>query len=98
VPLILTHHFPFLPQDHRQGDRMESFFLSETLKYMYLLFDADHAVHRGAFVFSTEAHYFPIRADWLTSGSQSIQHFILIRMLISISFFCPSLILTPSQS
>ncbi|KAK7207341.1 glycoside hydrolase, partial [Myxozyma melibiosi] len=39
-------------------DRMESFFLSETLKYLYLLFDVDNPLnHDGSnFVFSTEAH------------------------------------------
>jgi len=39
-------------------DRMESFFLSETLKYLYLLFDEDHPLHRadGTYIFSTEGH------------------------------------------
>lgn len=42
----------------KQGERMESFFLSETIKYLYLLFTPDHWVNRavGPFVFSTEAH------------------------------------------
>ena len=48
-------------QDVRTGelsDRMESFFLGETTKYMYLLFDPDHALNKvdAAFVFSTEGH------------------------------------------
>ncbi|SCU83482.1 LAMI_0C03400g1_1 [Lachancea mirantina] len=44
-------------------DRMETFVLSETLKYLYLLFDDDNEMHHGseAVIFSTEAH--PL---WLT--------------------------------
>ena len=39
-------------------DRMESFFLSETLKYLYLLFDEQNILNTldGNLVFSTEAH------------------------------------------
>lgn len=39
-------------------DRMESFVLSETLKYLYLLFDEDNELHkdRNNVIFSTEAH------------------------------------------
>ena len=45
-----------------QEDRMESFFLSETCKYLYLLFDEDNALHQSntTFVFTTQAHLFPI--------------------------------------
>jgi len=32
-------------RDHRKEDRMESFFLAETLKYLYLLFDPDNFIH-----------------------------------------------------
>ena len=39
-------------------DEMPSFFLSETTKYLYLLFDEDNFVHRRPYVFSTEAHPF----------------------------------------
>lgn len=44
-------------------DRMETFILSETLKYLYLLFDVDNELHsaRENVIFSTEAH--PM---WLT--------------------------------
>ncbi|XXQ29589.1 alpha-1,2-Mannosidase [Plasmodiophora brassicae] len=42
-------------------DRMPSFFLAETCKYLYLLFDPDSFVHRrGNYVFTTEGHLFPI--------------------------------------
>ncbi|XP_033647803.1 ER degradation-enhancing alpha-mannosidase-like protein 1 [Asterias rubens] len=43
-------------------DRMESFFLSETCKYLFLLFDSDNHVNRAAskYIFSTEGHLLPI--------------------------------------
>ena len=39
-------------------DRMETFVLSETLKYLYLLFDEENELHNSAsdVIFSTEAH------------------------------------------
>ena len=48
-------------QDVRNGDlsdRMESFFLGETIKYLFLLFDEDHPLNKldAPFVFSTEGH------------------------------------------
>ncbi|QSZ29786.1 hypothetical protein DSL72_004303 [Monilinia vaccinii-corymbosi] len=48
-------------QDVRTGeksDRMESFFLGETAKYLYLLFDPDHPMNDldAAYVFTTEGH------------------------------------------
>lgn len=41
-----------------QRDRMESFFLGETAKYLYLLFDDDHPLNTmdDAVVFTTEGH------------------------------------------
>ena len=50
-------------------DKMESFFLAETLKYLYLLFDAaldrENIVDGGPYpyMFTTEAHIFPIKPD-----------------------------------
>ncbi len=32
-------------RDHTLEDRMESFFLAETTKYLYLLFDPDNFIH-----------------------------------------------------
>ncbi|PWY77129.1 seven-hairpin glycosidase [Aspergillus heteromorphus CBS 117.55] len=48
-------------QDVRSGelnDRMESFFLGETAKYMFLLYDFDHPLNKidQPFIFSTEGH------------------------------------------
>ncbi|KAJ3300582.1 alpha mannosidase-like protein [Borealophlyctis nickersoniae] len=49
-------------------DRMESFFLSETLKYLYLLFDEDNFVNRldSNFVFTTEGHFLPLGRQYLS--------------------------------
>jgi alpha-beta hydrolase superfamily lysophospholipase len=44
-----------------QGDYMPSYFLAETLKYLYLLF-APQALDFDSVVFNTEAH--PLRATW----------------------------------
>lgn len=42
-------------------DKMESFFLGETLKYFYLLFSDDpELVSLDKYIFNTEAHPFPI--------------------------------------
>lgn len=39
-------------------DRMESFFLGETIKYLYLLFDSEHPLNKldAPWVFTTEGH------------------------------------------
>ncbi|KAH8899249.1 glycoside hydrolase family 47 protein [Thozetella sp. PMI_491] len=44
--------------DGEHSDRMESFFLGETAKYMYLLYDDKHPLNSldAAFVFTTEGH------------------------------------------
>ena len=39
---------------------MPSYFLSETLKYLYLLFDENNFVHNRSYIFSTEAHLFDL--------------------------------------
>ncbi|TYZ61789.1 hypothetical protein PybrP1_004787 [[Pythium] brassicae (nom. inval.)] len=43
-----------------QEDNMPSFFLSETCKYLYLLFNTTHFFRDGGYVMTTEAHPFPI--------------------------------------
>ncbi|CAA7410400.1 unnamed protein product [Spirodela intermedia] len=45
---------------HRR-DKMETFFLGETLKYLYLLFGDSNVLPLDKFVFNTEAHPLPIR-------------------------------------
>ncbi|KAF4552722.1 putative glycosyl hydrolase family 47 protein 3 [Elsinoe fawcettii] len=55
-----------------QSDRMESFFLGETAKYLYLTFDEDHPLNHldSPYVFTTEGHpliipkhYKPLKFD-----------------------------------
>ncbi|KAK3137279.1 hypothetical protein QOZ80_5BG0450240 [Eleusine coracana subsp. coracana] len=51
-------------------DKMETFFLGETLKYLYLLFDDSNTLPLDKYVFNTEAHPLPImRAAERTSHS-----------------------------
>lgn len=45
-----------------QKDEMESFFLAETLKYLYLLFAPRETLDLDRVIFNTEAH--PIRRTW----------------------------------
>lgn len=45
----------------RFDDRLDSFFLSETLKYLYLAFDDDNPLHRRNVVFTTEGHPLPVK-------------------------------------
>jgi len=44
-----------------KGDYQHSFFLAETLKYLYLLFAPDTLDFEGV-AFNTEAH--PLRRSW----------------------------------
>jgi mannosidase alpha-like ER degradation enhancer 2 len=48
-----------------KSNSMESFFLAETLKYLYLLFAPSDTVDLTKIVFNTEAH--PLRRSWQTS-------------------------------
>lgn len=45
----------------QRKDKMETFFLGETLKYLYLLFADSTVIPLDKFVFNTEAHPFPIK-------------------------------------
>jgi len=45
-----------------QSDRMESYFLAETLKYLYLLFAPPETLDFATTTFNTEAH--PLRRTW----------------------------------
>lgn len=53
-------------QKHLQ-DQMPSFFLSETCKYLYLLFDEQNFIHSRPYIFSTEAHPFDSVQVFLTA-------------------------------
>ena len=50
-------------------DRQESFFLSETCKYLYLLFDTDNPINTMSerYVFTTEGHVFPVLDQFRTN-------------------------------
>jgi ER degradation enhancer, mannosidase alpha-like 2 len=50
-----------------KADRMESFFLAETLKYLYLLFAPAHTLDLDSVIFNTEAH--PIQRSFRPSKS-----------------------------
>ncbi|XP_062222812.1 alpha-mannosidase I MNS4 isoform X2 [Phragmites australis] len=56
-------------ETHKQDDHMESFFLAETVKYLWLLFDLaagpDNIVENGPYkyIFSTEGHLFPVTPE-----------------------------------
>jgi mannosidase alpha-like ER degradation enhancer 2 len=45
-----------------QGDKMPSYFLAETLKYLYLIFAPPQTIDMRDAVFNTEAH--PLRRTW----------------------------------
>ncbi|XP_077386701.1 ER degradation-enhancing alpha-mannosidase-like protein 1 [Festucalex cinctus] len=51
-------------------DRMESFFLSETCKYLYLLFDEDNPLHKSGnkYIFTTEGHVMPVDKRFREKG------------------------------
>ena len=50
---------------------MESFFLSETLKYLYLLFDENNVLHTTVkdHVLTTQGHVFPLSARFRKAWS-----------------------------
>ncbi|XP_022978355.1 mannosyl-oligosaccharide 1,2-alpha-mannosidase MNS3-like isoform X1 [Cucurbita maxima] len=47
----------------RRRDKMETFFLGETLKYLYLLFGDSSAIPLDKYVFNSEAHPLPIEGN-----------------------------------
>ncbi|ORZ04728.1 glycoside hydrolase [Lobosporangium transversale] len=51
------------------SDKMETFFLAETLKYFYLLFGSNDVLPLEKYVFNTEAHPLPVFTppkEWIT--------------------------------
>ncbi|KAK7049598.1 hypothetical protein VNI00_005629 [Paramarasmius palmivorus] len=52
---------------NKRDDRMESFALSETLKYLFLLFDEENALHSddSNYVFTTEGHLLTLGKEHL---------------------------------
>jgi ER degradation enhancer, mannosidase alpha-like 2 len=70
----------------RLSNEMPSYFLSETLKYLYLLFDENNAIHTDEdhdWIFSTEAHPFHYQkksTSTLHSQKSSLQERLEIRI------------------
>ncbi|KAG7449275.1 alpha mannosidase-like protein [Guyanagaster necrorhizus] len=56
---------------NKRDDRMESFALSETLKYLYLLFDEENPLHSddSNYVFTTEGHILTLGPESFKSTS-----------------------------
>ncbi|KIY50426.1 glycoside hydrolase [Fistulina hepatica ATCC 64428] len=52
----------------RMEDKMETFFVSETLKYLYLLFEDSSIMPLDKYVFNTEAHPLPIFHPHIRTG------------------------------
>ncbi|KAI5641340.1 glycosyl hydrolase family 47 domain-containing protein [Phthorimaea operculella] len=59
-----------------QEDRMDSFVLAETFKYLYMLFgeDKDLPVSLEDYVLTTEAHFLPL---WLATAGRNASYFSL---------------------
>ncbi|KIM46267.1 glycoside hydrolase family 47 protein [Hebeloma cylindrosporum] len=57
---------------NKRDDRMESFALSETLKYLYLLFDEENFLHSddSNYVFTTEGHILTLGQEHMKPRSQ----------------------------
>lgn len=56
---------------NKRDDRMESFMLSETLKYLYLLFDEENPLHSddSNYVFTTEGHILTLNLNQMKPPS-----------------------------
>ncbi|KAI0281283.1 glycoside hydrolase [Russula aff. rugulosa BPL654] len=52
----------------KHEDKMETFFLSETLKYLFLLFSDGDMIPLSEYVFNTEAHPLPIFTPSIRTG------------------------------
>lgn len=59
----------------RQQDAMPSYFLSEWIKYLYLLFDDGNFINQGNYVFNTEAHPFRVTNQTQRNKFRTSFHF-----------------------
>uniref|UniRef100_A0A914P2M9 alpha-1,2-Mannosidase n=2 Tax=Panagrolaimus TaxID=55784 RepID=A0A914P2M9_9BILA len=78
--------------DKSLEDRMESFFLSETCKYLYLLFNEDHPINANQerIVFSTEGHPFPVLERFQTNDKLFFSEENNFEQYISVNDSCAS--------
>ncbi|CAO3564639.1 unnamed protein product [Mortierella alpina] len=64
--------------DKSLEDRMESFALSETFKYLFLLYDEENVLHQGLkdtnFVFTTEGHVLGLETKYLDKDRNKVAH------------------------
>ena len=81
--------------DKSLEDRMESFFLSETVKYLYLTFDKDNYLNKQGeteYVFTTEGHFYPIKKAYeyknKKSKAKSRKKFKTVRSLLQNTTDC----------
>ena len=67
-------------------DRMDSFVLAETFKYLYLLFsdDSDLIIDMDSFVFTTEGHLLPLSLARLSPSTTVPVSFNAMREIIEI--------------
>merc|ERR550539_227030 len=59
--------------DSPKDDVQQSFFLAESLKYLYLLFSDDHLISLDEWVLNTEAHPLPIKGKNVFYRSANVQ-------------------------
>ena len=57
---LRVYNYLYFQASANQDDVQQSFFLAETLKYLYLLFSDDDLIDLKEWVFNTEAHPLPI--------------------------------------
>jgi mannosyl-oligosaccharide alpha-1,2-mannosidase len=58
MPRFVPHRVRFASASHSR--RHDSYFLAETLKYLYLLFREDDIIPLDKWIFNTEAHPLPV--------------------------------------
>ena len=64
-------------ETNNQLDSMPSYFLAETLKYLYLLFSEDDVIPLDQYVFNTEAHPFPV-FEWTQEAFGTNIHIVSV--------------------
>ena len=70
------HNVDQVPVQH--DDNQQSFFLAETLKYLYLIFSEDELIPLDKYVFNTEAHPLGIPDESISTWPQELQFQLLM--------------------
>jgi len=65
-------------KSNKRDDRMESFVLSETIKYLYLLFDETNPLHKddSNYIFTTEGHILTLGSEHLKPLSPTLYEWV----------------------